>query len=346
LAVVIRVTPTWEERQMKRLLPDNKKLLARSSASAAAATMGLAVTVYILYEIISSGAASSRPVLVAADLFAAVLFGLLLYTAQRTAAEKSSLETKCRELVEQFTKLQNTHNSLLESLAEEWSAADEFLTSISHELRTSLNAVTGWARILSAEHAEPYLRTRAVQGMERSIARLAEVLDETTVFLALEEGDSLRFENEVACSKLVSAILEDLSEEAVERRIDVSVVNEVDGAIRCDETRVKGAVASILGAVIRLVPPGDAVKIRAATGPEDLCISIASQTKVEASGGMAAGLGALRQALRRNNGSRPFAGIELAISRRVIELHGGNVEVKSCEREDGTEVGLFLPLAL
>ena len=219
----------------------------------------------------------------------------------------------------------------------------DFVSLVSHELRSPMAAVIGAARtlqdrwrMLSAAQRESFL---ALIGDETS--RLAELVGDVLDTSRIEAGTfSYRFE-EVDLGRVVDEAVET----AVLAQQDVSVVASVRGrlpTIRGDRARLRQVLGNLIENAVKYSPEGGEVRVSAAAGNGAVRIAVRDS-----------GPGIPREQQTRifekfgrvdvEGGSKPGTGLGLFIARSIAEAHGGSLEVSS-GGEPGSTFILTVPV--
>ena len=219
----------------------------------------------------------------------------------------------------------------------------DFVSLVSHELRSPMAAVIGAARtlqdrwrMLSAAQRESFL---ALIGDET--ARLAELVADVLDTSRIEAGTfSYRFD-EVDLGRVV----EEAVETAALAQQDVTVVASVRGAlpaIRGDRARLRQVLGNLIENAVKYSPEGGEVRVSAAAGNGAVRIAVRD-----------AGPGIPRDQQARifekfgrvdvPGASKPGTGLGLFIARSIAEAHGGSLDVSSGD-EPGATFTLTLPV--
>jgi signal transduction histidine kinase len=231
--------------------------------------------------------------------------------------------------------------------AEKSSAAkSQFLAIMSHELKTPLNAITGFAQMLadapelgqaSPKHAG-YART-----ILHSSLHLRLLIDDVLDVTRIERGTLTIAEQEADMAEIAEIAVKMCREAAAAS--DVGVIAELPSGIgfKGDITRLKQVIINLVTNAIKFSPAGGQVSVcfeRPADGGlviavEDHGCGIAEadlerifEPFVQADGGIARRFGGI--------------GLGLSISRRIAELHGGRIAIDS-KLGEGTTARVVLP---
>ena len=220
-----------------------------------------------------------------------------------------------------------------------------FLANMSHELRTPLNSVIGFSDLIAREihgpHAHASYREYGAiirQSGEHLLSVVNDVLD-----LSRIETGNYRLDEEMA---VLADVVEDVRRMLANLIADARVTFEADldaHAIRADRRAVKQMLVNLLSNALKFTRPGGRISVTALAEPAgELAICVADT-----------GIGIPKQRLASLfepffSGEDTFTkqkggtGIGLAITKRLIELHGGRIEIESAANR-GTTVRLFFP---
>jgi signal transduction histidine kinase len=288
-----------------------------------------------------------RSELVAPLLLGARTIGMLTLSRDRVEAfsedeiELVSLLGRLVATAVQNIRAYEAERRRVEELARLSELRADFVSLVSHELRSPMAAVIGAARtlqdrwrMLSADQREAFL---ALIGDETS--RLAELVGDVLDTSRIEAGTfSYRFE-EVELGR----VIDEAVEAAVLAQQEVAVASVVRTglpAIRGDRARLRQVLGNLIENAVKYSPEGGEVRISATAGNGAVQISVRDS-----------GPGIPRDQQARifekfgradvEGGSKPGTGLGLFIARSIAEAHGGSLEVSS-----GFEPGATFTLAL
>ena len=210
------------------------------------------------------------------------------------------------------------------------------LSSLSHELksplaalRAGLTSLLGPAVSLDREHRE------MVAGLDRETARLDRLVGELLTMSRLEAGQALEVEPR-SFPELCGAVLERLGSPLADRRVVLQLAADLPPVLM-DELQVDRVVTNLLENAIEFTSRGARIEIGARTEGDHLL------AWVENEGPMipAADLGSIFDKFW--TGRTSGTGLGLAICKRIVESHGGRIEVRN--RRAGPRFQFTLPLA-
>jgi PAS domain S-box-containing protein len=237
---------------------------------------------------------------------------------------------------------------------------DEFLAILSHELRSPLNAILGWAQLLRSRSLSETQASRGLETIERN-ARMQTQLIEDLLDISRMIRGKLRLN--VATCNLISTInsaLETVSLAAQVKEIDLQFFYEerqsksVDSEflVSGDTERLQQIIWNLLSNAIKFTSPGGRVEIKLSKLEEQFKGNLASYAQIQV---IDTGIGIspeflpyvfdrFRQADSSSTRAHGGLGLGLAIVRHLVELHGGTVHVHSPGEQQGSTFTVKLPL--
>ncbi|MEG4279452.1 PAS domain S-box protein [Microcoleus sp. MON1_C1] len=229
---------------------------------------------------------------------------------------------------------------------------DEFLDTLSHELRTPINVIMGWAQRL---RALPYTEDDLACGLEAierqskvQVQVVEDLLDVSRIIqgkLALKPGWFIMKPTiEVALNSVRFAA----------QAKSVTVSSELDPAVNLmwgDAQRLQQVMSNLLTNAVKFTPSGGTVKMRLSavavtnsSSPNYVQITVSDTGKGISAEFLPYVFDRFRQAdsslTRHQNG----LGLGLAIVRHLVELHGGTVTAESPGKDKGATFTVKLPL--
>ncbi len=245
-------------------------------------------------------------------------FGLLVTNARRS----------CRDIIER-----KTAELALDTAKHQAEAANRsksvFLSSMSHELRTPLNAVLGFGQLLEMESNLNDEQRDYVNEIMQAGYHLLELINDV-LDLSKIESDNIDFSIEaVDCADLVKSCIPLVHSLAAK----LSVTIETDGLanliLRADRIRLKQVMLNLITNAIKYNRPNGRVWLHAMEGKKGRKRLAISDTGL---GIPADKLPMLFQPFNRlgaETGTIEGTGIGLVISRRIVEMMGGEMGVES-----------------
>jgi len=224
-------------------------------------------------------------------------------------------------------------------------AKDNFLATLSHELRTPMTSILGWVQFLrSGEYSLDELR-EALQMIETSAQLqkrlIDDMLDVSRIILGKFQVD-LR---PTHLAEVVEAAVTTARPDAAERgvRLTSSVESSPGDLVEADATRLQQVIGNILSNAIKFTPAGKQVDLSLQRVDHKIQISV----KDEGEGIDPTFLPFVFDRLRQADASakRSGLGLGLAIARHIIECHHGSISAASEGLGKGAQFVVTLPLA-
>jgi signal transduction histidine kinase len=139
---------------------------------------------------------------------------------------------------------------------------DEFVAMVSHELRSPLNAMLGWSKILKKGGVDAKTQAHAVEVIERS-ARAQQTLIEDLLDMARIVGGKLRLETRpVSLARVVEAAVDVVRPAAEAREIELQwpLINSAD-EVTGDPDRLQQVVWNLLSNAVKFTTRGGSIKV-------------------------------------------------------------------------------------
>ncbi|HMN28340.1 MAG TPA: ATP-binding protein, partial [Caldilineaceae bacterium] len=237
---------------------------------------------------------------------------------------------------------------LFDELARVAQMKDEFLSSMSHELRTPLNGILNLTELLRDQIYGNVnsLQQRALGMIDESGQHLLSLINDILDLAKMEAGQSELNLAPVEVNALCQASLNFVRPVAQKKQIRIYFFPDSKaGQIAADALRLKQILINLLSNAVKFTPERGAIglELSAQPGPEPQLHFVVWDTGV---GIPASALDAIfrpfvqtdSRLARQHEGT----GLGLALVRRMVELHGGTVQVES-EVERGTRFTVTLP---
>ncbi len=243
------------------------------------------------------------------------------------------------------------HHQLLESelalsRAEAASRAkSEFVSRMSHELRTPLNAMIGFAQLLTLNN-QPALAPHQLewtQQIQRAGWHLLAMINDTLDLARIESGATRLSLESVQLEPLLSACSDWVHQAARQRGIQLQLMVQPEmPAALADSTRLKQVLTNLLSNAVKYNREGGSVEITARDGGAGQVEISVGDTGLGMTAEQVAALFQPYNRLGREKTAVEGTGIGLVISRRLVELMDGTLQVHSTPGQ-GSVFTLRLP---
>ena len=218
-------------------------------------------------------------------------------------------------------------------------AQRRLLHDVSHELRSPLARLQAAADLM---RQQPERGAEFVERIERDTARMDKLVGELLTLARLDAGMTGKLDEDVDLREVVADIAADARFEADGRRCSIEV--DLNGSVvaRGSHELLYRAIENVVRNAVRHSPEGGTVAISAHSVDRRLRVTVADSGP----GVFDGDLDAIFDPFFRSDPGQSVAGygLGLAISRRVVEAHGGGVSAANCA-EGGLLVTLELPVA-
>ncbi len=221
-------------------------------------------------------------------------------------------------------------------------AKDEFLAMLGHELRNPLAAMISAVSVLDRIGAQDEVAARARQAIRHQITHLGRLVDDLLDIVHVTTG-------EIALSReplnLATSVQRSVSELASTGRLERHVVDVRAEPVwaNADPARLDQIVSNLLSNAIKYTSPGGTIRVRV-VGEASLAVIGVSDTGIGIPPKLLPHMFDLApQGERRVLHAQGGLGVGLTLVRRLVELHGGQVEVFSEGPGHGSEFVVRLP---
>ncbi len=226
---------------------------------------------------------------------------------------------------------------------------DEFLATLSHELRTPLSAIMGWTQVLkrAGDNASPADVARAVEVIERNARAQVQLINDLLDMSGILSGKIRLDLQQVCLQDVVEAAIDSAMPAANNKHIRIKrVLDPRPSTVTADSGRLQQVVWNLLSNAIKFTPKDGQVQVVLQRVNSHIELSV-SDTGV----GIPANFlphvfdrfAQLDGSTSRSHGG---LGLGLAISKQLVELHGGTVRAASPGEGRGATFFVELPLSM
>ena len=232
-------------------------------------------------------------------------------------------------------------------------AKSTFLSNMSHDIRTPMNAVIGFttlavSNIDNKEKVRDYLG-KILSSSNHLLSLINDVLDMSRI----ESGKIHLEETEVSLSDMLHDLKTIISGHIYAKQLELymDAMDVTDEDVYCDKTRLNQVLLNLLSNAIKFTPAGGTVSVRLKQFPGTKKGSGLYEIRVKDSG-----IGMSQEFIQRI--FSPFerertstvsrtqgTGLGMAITKNIVDMMGGTIEVRT-EQGKGTEFIVRLPLRI
>ena len=247
-----------------------------------------------------------------------------------------------------------TNARLFEQLREANQAKDEFLSTLSHELRTPLTPILGWTHLLKQFSSLNPMLEEGIKTVERNANQLSGLIKDLLDLTRIVSGKIELVREPTSLAELIQSVVTQVRSEAESRSIrlelslpDEPVVNNID------PVRIRQVVSNLLDNAVKFTPNGGLISVSLGCARNGSGVN-SSETVIEVAD---SGIGVApeflphifeRFAQAHGGINRRYGGLGLglAITRAMVEMHGGQVTAQSAGLDCGSRFTVRLPGAM
>ena len=232
-------------------------------------------------------------------------------------------------------------------------AKSDFLTNMSHDIRTPMNAIIGFTTLAvtnidDTERVKDYL-TKTLASSRHLLSLINDILDMSRI----ESGRLHLEESEVSLSEVLHDIKTIVGGQVHAKQLELymDALDVTDEDVCCDRTRLEQILLNLLSNAVKFTPAGGtvSVRVRQKPGTQRGCAQYEFRVRDTGIGMSAAFAKRIFEPFERERTSTVSriqgTGLGMAITRNIVDMMGGTIEVQT-EQGRGTEFIIRLPLRL
>ena len=224
-------------------------------------------------------------------------------------------------------------------------AKDEFLAMVSHDLRTPITSALGWIRMMQAGSLDPTLEKHGVEAIERSMKIQVRLIDDILDATRIMSGKLTINMTTLRVDQAIQEAASTLSPSAAQKKINLTVEIPHSGnrEIMADPDRIKQVLWNLLSNAIKFTPEGGSIRLSLTWKDDSAVITVHDN-----------GAGISPEFLphmfdrfiqeERTRKAHSGLGLGLAISKHIVELHGGQIHADSRGKNLGSTFEVILPI--
>jgi signal transduction histidine kinase/CheY-like chemotaxis protein len=221
---------------------------------------------------------------------------------------------------------------------------DEFLAIVSHELRSPLNPILGWAKLLKKRSLNEATSIRAIETIERNAELQVQLIEDLLDISRILRGKLTLNLETVNLVSAIEAALETVRLAAEAKSIQIHLyLDQKIGWVKGDSNRLQQVIWNLLSNAVKFTPFGGKVDVYLEQIDSEVQIRVQDTGVGISADFLPYVFDSFRQAdssiTRRTGG----LGLGLAIVRQLVELHGGRVWAESFGEDKGATFTVYLP---
>jgi heavy metal sensor kinase len=233
---------------------------------------------------------------------------------------------------DELARLTDTLNAMLSRLERSFTSLRRFTADASHELKTPLTVLrSGIERAITHPKAPPEVM-QVLEEILVEVNRMAELVDALLTLARADEGRAPLHLEPVELEDVLSEVSETATFLGEQARVSVAVsAPPRPCTIALDRDRIRQLLMNLVSNAIKYTPQGGAVAIDCSRDAGQVVLSVRDTGVGIAPGDLPHVFDRFWRAdqARSRTGQRPGVGLGLAISKWIVEAHGGTITVQS-----------------
>ncbi len=244
-----------------------------------------------------------------------------------------------RKLPKNMQQIQNTFVDMTMSLEEEKENQNRIIASISHDIKTPLTSVIGYADLLKNKNLSDEKKKSYIDKIYNKALMMKDILEEFDDYQSCNIKDTLKIEE-----KKIDDILEDINnnyyDDLKEKKINLIINNNTKNkSIKIDYIKIKRIFSNVItNSVKNFNGKSGTIKINVTSDKEMVRFEVADN-----GGGVdEKSLKKIFKPLYTTDPSRKISGLGLSICKQIISAHDGNIHAKN-NSENGLSIIFYIP---
>lgn len=223
-------------------------------------------------------------------------------------------------------------------------AKDEFISIASHELRSPMTSIMGYAEAILEDSDKPLAIRQYASEIALSCDSLVRLVDDLLDVSLIQIGRGLTIcRQPVAILPLLERVIASFRRRDGSRQIELCCTAELPDTISCDQVRITQVLENLVSNAVKYSPAHSIVRVTVELCQELVRFSVSDQ-----------GIGMSEEVVRRafdkfyradvSQSAPQGLGMGLCIARKIVEMHDGEMTLKSRPGE-GTTISFTLPVS-
>ncbi len=223
---------------------------------------------------------------------------------------------------------------------------DEYLTHVSHELRTLLNAIVGWAQMLQkVKTSDAQVFIHAIEVIVQNARIQTQLIEDILDFSRIVSGKLNLVVEEIDPRKIIEAAVDTVIPAASAKQITIDIKLDSDIIIPANPRRLQQVVWNLLSNSVKFTPEGGKIKIKLMRRDSDVEISVSDTGKGISADFIPYIFERFQQEESLPGDRASGLGLGLAITQQIVELHRGIIRAESRGENLGATFTVTLPTA-
>jgi PAS domain S-box-containing protein len=222
---------------------------------------------------------------------------------------------------------------------------DEFLATLSHELRNPLNAMLGWASVLKRKNVTPAMLEQGLDAIERNSRVQSHLIEDLLDFAGIRFGKMRVDLDAIPPARAVESAAEVVHTQASNKGVELHLhVNDREAHVLADESRLQQVVWNLVSNAIKFTPSGGRIDVDAHVVGDQFEIAVTDTGRGISPEFLPQIFERFSQQESGTGKSFSGLGIGLTIVKHLVDIHQGSIEVESEGLGKGATFRVRLPL--
>ena len=251
---------------------------------------------------------------------------------------------RMRELDEEREAVLRLGQAALEEAGKVARLKDEFLATLSHELRTPISVLTNWLNVMRVSQPDSEELANGLEVMQRNARLMTKLINDLLDVSGIMSGKLVLDREPASVETLLTSAIDNVRLAAEAKDITIALeCGALAGPAMIDPDRLQQVFLNLLSNAIKFTPRGGRIDVRCRQAGTQIEIAVADNGEGIAPAMLAVIFERFRQvdsSITRRYGG---LGLGLAIVRHIVELHGGSVSGHSAGPGKGSTFTITLP---
>ncbi|MGZ5131421.1 MAG: ATP-binding protein [Caldimonas sp.] len=261
------------------------------------------------------------------------------------AVDNARVYEEAKRVAEERARLVATERAARAEIARVSQLKDEFLATLSHELRTPMSAILGWSKALLAKRSDPASLERGLEAIARNAMAQARLIDDLLDMNRIVSGKVRLEVQPLDVASVVEAAVEVVRPSADAKGIRLRhVLDPHAGTVSGDPNRLQQVVWNLLTNAVKFTPKGGRIEVLLERVDSHLELVVRDNGIGIDPQFLPQVFDRFRQADASTTRAHGGLGLGLSIARQLVELHGGSIQAASDGPGSGATFVVCLPL--
>jgi signal transduction histidine kinase/ActR/RegA family two-component response regulator len=268
------------------------------------------------------------------------------YQVRDLLAEQERNRRRLEESEEELLRLLSREQGLRQAADEANRLKDEFLATLSHELRNPLNVILGYSELLmrSEDVARSPQLLRLSEALRRNALAQSYLIRDLLELSRLRSGKMTLNRETVSIVTAINNAIETVRADAEAKQIEIQVATPAEPLfVHGDLVRLEQIVWNLLTNAVKFTPAGGKVFVHVTQADNEIVLAVKDTGQGIEKSFLPKVFEMFRQGDARPSREHAGLGIGLALVQQLVQLHEGSVAANSAGPGKGTTITLRLP---